>query len=75
MTLDSLCHAGIPVERVIGLLAKTCEVQEVLAPMSTSDFLDALDPASLREWAGRTSAHGGDQLAPSDMTWLSESTT
>jgi glutamyl-tRNA synthetase len=74
-TLFSMRGAGIPVERVIGLLARTCEMQENLELMSTKDFLDALDPASLQEWAKRTSSQGGDRLAPSDLAWLAESTT
>ena len=75
ITLESLRDTGIPVERLVGLLAKTCNVQTDLAPMSTTDFLDALDLASLRVWAAQNSAQGGDQLTPADMAWLSEAKT
>ena len=71
-TLESLRLRGIAPERVVGLLARTCEVQSTLAPMSADDFLTALDPASLQKWAQRESATGGYRLRPEELNWLQE---
>ncbi len=72
-TLGSLRASQVTAERIIGLIAKTCDVQSDLAPMSTVAFLAAFDPAHLRVWAQSTSAAGGDRLCHADLEWLLES--
>ena len=71
-TLGAFHDQGVRPERLIGLLARTCEMQEDASPMSAREFLEAFDPEHLQKWVRRSTAEGGDRLLPTDTTDLME---
>ena len=71
-TLSALRASGVSPDRVIGLLARTCEMQEDDGPMSPEEFLSAFDADHFRTWAGRIGIEGETRLRPEDMTRLTE---
>ena len=71
-TLSACRVGGVSPERVIGLLARTCEMQEDASPMSLEQFLNAFDADQLCEWAGRIGVDGETRLQADDITKLME---
>ena len=71
-TLGSFRERGVQPERILGLLARTCEMQEDAAPLSARDFLESFDTDHIREWARRSASTGEDRLRPTDTTDLME---
>ncbi|MEE2681704.1 MAG: glutamate--tRNA ligase family protein [Planctomycetota bacterium] len=71
-TLGAFQEQGIPPERVIGLLARTCEMQEDAKPMSAREFVEGFDVEHFRKWVRRSAAAGGDRLRATDTTDLME---
>lgn len=71
-TLSACRLRGVSPERVIGLLARTCEIQEDDRPMSLERFLRAFDADRMCEWAGRIGVDGETRLRADDITRLME---
>ena len=71
-TLGSLREHGVRPERILGLLARTCQMQEDAAPLSARDFLDSFDPEHFREPTRCGASAGEDRLRPNDTTELME---
>jgi glutamyl-tRNA synthetase len=71
-TLGSFREQGVRPEQVLGLLARTCEMQDDASPLSAHDFLESFDPEHLREWVRRTAPMGEDRLRSTDTTDLME---
>lgn len=45
--VDRYLDAGVPVERIVGLLARWCGITTGNEPMTPGEFRDRLDPASI----------------------------
>ena len=70
LTLGRLRSEGTRPEMIIGLLARTCEMQEDADPMTAEAFVSELDPERLRGWAVRDGSAHRDRLRASDYELL-----
>lgn len=71
LSLAALREAGVPAERVVGLIAWWTGAQERLAPMHAAAFREVLEPSMLRAWSARAATRP-PALDQEAIAWLTE---
>lgn len=73
--LGALRDRGVPPERIIGLMARTCGLNPDGIPLEAAEFGTLVELDRIGSWARTESAGGGTRLERTDLERLVEGTT